>query len=297
MFDLSETRDGIGEKIEKAKDRVEDVFVLGDVQTKNLSQIIKEGIEEGWPSELDVLAFGLTVIYNGLPNSIKKGLQGRSFEKIPLDIPEIDDYRVMKRLGSGGTNIVYFYSSHEGNSFSVGLKRKGFNTAEEAWKFAKTQKQEYEYFRNMYKNIPNLIPEENQVVYKDRRSEPSVMFVREYVPEPLKDIFKIPKEELENIIISNSEFRDQLLKFVTISLENSNVILNEELDILGDKNLAVAGERGRERLILLDPHTVLTKKPEIRSRIENRLSQLREILTENSINLAIPMSIYQVEKV
>lgn len=262
-----------------------------------MKQIIKEGIEEGWPRELDVLSFGLTVIYNGLPNSIKKSLQEQAFEKIPLNIPETSDYRVMERLGSGGMNIVYFFSPHENGSFSVGLKRRGFDTAEEAWKFAKTQKLEYEYFRDMYKSIPDLVPEENQVVYRNYKNEASVMFVREYVPEPLRDIFMIPKEELENIIISNGRFRDQLLKFVTVSMENLGVVINEELDILGDKNLAVVGERGKERLVLLDPHTIQVKNTEIRSKIGNRLSQLKEMVEENGVGLATLTSLYQVEKV
>ncbi|MBU0535181.1 hypothetical protein KKC62_03350 [Patescibacteria group bacterium] len=297
MINPSEIHTALNENIDKLKDTTEGIFILGDVQTKSLTQILKESVEDKQLHRREILSFGLSLIYNGLPNSTKKILQEQALEKTPLDIPKINEYRVMERLGSGGMNIVYFFSPHEGKSFSVGLKRRGFDTEKEAGKFAKAQKTEYEYFRDMYKDVPNLIPEENQVLYRNYKNEISLMFVRKYVPEPLRDFFKIPREELENIIISNREFRDQLLKFATISLENSDTILNEELDILGDKNLAVTGEKGKEKLILLDPHTILAKKPEIRSRIENRLNQLKEMLIESSLNITVPIRLDQLERV
>lgn len=262
---------------QKLTETISQVFVLGDTPSEGLARHLIEIFNSRPISKGELLRTGLSFVRQFMPRSIKLGIQEKVFTNMPLDIPKPEGYRVLERLGSGGVNTVYLLNSEKGKSYSIGMRRRGFKDPNTAWEYAREETREYKVVNNIYRELPGLIPRESQVVFTDFKEQPSVMFVREFVPGPLRDIFAIGKKELLTILSSNPDFKDQLLKFVSLSDKNADFVIGNQLDLLGKYNLSVAGEKGKENLILLDPHT---REPAYRTsekadEIRQRLNYLR----------------------
>jgi hypothetical protein len=87
----------------------------------------------------------------------------------------------------------------------------------------------------------------------------------------------------KNLNIVSNKMREQLTKFVEISLNNEGFVVKEELDLCGRDNLVVAGTNGNEKLVLLEPHTTGTKRPRNQVEISKRLKYLAQIVEETNI--------------
>jgi hypothetical protein len=287
-----DTESTLEEVIHKAKDVVNRTFILGDAPN---SDQIKEAVSERPLDGRALIKAGLALIYNNLSEDTKNKLHEKAFENLPLDIQKIGGYRVLNKIGFGGMNSVYLLSDGNEKSYSVSLYKRGFKDAASARSFVEEQKQEYEYFKDMYKEIPDLVQKESYVIYERHDGVPSVMFIREFIPGPLRDIFYTSKEELSRMFKGNQYLMDQLLKFTTISMQHKDVVLDKGLDLLGIDNLAIAGKVGEERLVFLDPHTIdiIGKRPELRQKICERLQYLQQIVEERTVGFRL--SAYQNE--
>jgi hypothetical protein len=76
----------------------------------------------------------------------------------------------------------------------------------------------------------------------------------------------------------NSGLAAQVKQFVDITNSNTQ-LLDNELDLLGEDNLAVVGKAGEERLLMLDPHfrSKPYRNPDMKKEITRRLNYLSEL--------------------
>lgn len=273
---MIEPIESLGEAFNKTARLAREVFILGDVPNRNQ---IKEVLSAKSSSKRFLIKAGLALIYNNLPEDLRSRLHEKLFEKLPLHIKGEGEYRILEKIGSGSTNSVYLLSNRDKKSYALAQSKLSFRDTSSALRFSERQKLEYEYFKRIFKDIPGLIQRESYAIYERDDGASSVMFIREFVPGPLKDIFDIPKDELNKLLTNNQLLSNQLTKFVEISIKNKNVIVGEQLDILGNNNLAIAGEKGNERLILLDPHTRVNKISFAEKKINDRLEYLKDIVS------------------
>lgn len=278
---LPERRRSLADKFAHA---VERVFVLGDTPEEGavrhaLNAIMTRPIAKG-----ELVRSALTVVRHLLPKSLKVKFYSRVFDKFPLELPRKNGYRGLEKLGSGGVNTVYLLNRGNGPSFAVGTNRVGFSDQESAQKYAQYQQADFDHINEMYNSIPGLVPLERQIIYTDQNDKPNVMFIREFVPGPLRDIFKIPIQQLSRIVQANPDFAGQLRQFLEISDKNREFVLGQQLDLLGDDNLSVVGGPGQEKLVLLDPHTRYSgKTPAKEEEIGGRLLYLQTAVRQSDI--------------
>jgi hypothetical protein len=106
---------------------------------------------------------------------------------------------------------------------------------------------------------------------------------------PIRDIFGcFSPDELGNLLKRNNILSAQLKAFVDITRSNRQLISNE-IDLLGQNNLAVVGSEGHERLLLLDPHfrAADVRKPKTEAQIRKRVSYL-DIITQSVSGIQTP---------
>lgn len=204
---------------------------------------------------------GLRIAAHYLPGfarqKIKMSLDYTS-ENLPFDT---EKYHFSGYLTEGWINKIFLLESltdkspsyvMKVNKFSIGIKTLN---NKQIFDEAQKQKNEYEEINKAYKDIPDLIPQELYIVANSpHRGMPASIMLQPFIGDKLRDIFDdIEKEELQYLLQSNTEFRNQLTNFLKITKENPK-LLSKNIDILGAKNLSVIGEKGKERLIFLDPH-------------------------------------------
>lgn len=276
MSELREATETKGTILERVAWAADGVFIFGDAQDRKIAEQIVGALKSRPIAKGVLLRSCLTVIQKLLPSDLKSELRQKVFAKAPFEIPQTSGYRVLEKLGFGGVNSVYLLKSGvSGSSYAVGMRRISFGDQKSALGYASRQQRQYEHIKRLYSQVPELVVSENHIVFSDHKNRPSVLFIREFVPGPLRDIFQIGERELSRIVSENQTFNYQLTKFVEISTGNEKFVVSEQLDLLGENNLGVVGEKGKERLILLDPHTTDSGKTENRSvQIKIRLNYL-----------------------
>lgn len=159
-------------------------------------------------------------------------------------------------LGNGGQVRVYLLES---KTDEPSLALKVFRPENESSKpaeLATKLKKERNDIENLYSSVPNLVPEENYIVMEDpfKKKRPAATIIEEFISGEIFDIFSFSPLELSKLAKDNPMLKNQLTKFIQVTLQNESVN-GEVVDILGPKNLiAVNIKDGSYRLILLDPH-------------------------------------------
>lgn len=160
---------------------------------------------------------------------------------------------------------------------------KGGNVAE-LIRIANWQKQEYLLLKNLYQDIPELIPDEHYLLLNGPdNGTPVVAMIQTFESRRIRDIFMdFTPEQLERLIQKHPRLRNQIDAFVKITGDNPQLIDNE-LDILGKNNLAVVGEDSDPHLLFLDPHFRENNpdKQQIRQQILQRIQFLADRLQES----------------
>jgi len=148
---------------------------------------------------------------------------------------------------------------------------------------AKKEKEEYEEIKEIYKDMPDLIPNEEYIIINGlKNNKIAVAMLQPYQDENLRDIFQIQENDmLLSLIQKNKNLREQVKKFTDISLSRDDIV-GREIDILGRNNLAIVGNEGEERLILLDPHfrAESGRSQKTQEKIRNRLKDLKRLADE-----------------
>lgn len=194
------------------------------------------------------------------------------------------DYTLKDKIGFGGINDVFLLQSNRKNTSSYVLKinlgERGGSGVENLLSAAKEQKKEYEKISAVYKDIPGLIPREYYLImHGPSMGTPVAATIQPFVGESIRDVFvDFEKDELLDLLQRNKLLANQVTKFAKATRTDGSLIENE-LDILGMNNLAIVGEKGSERLLLLDPHfrSSVSRGAGAKRRIKERINYIEEL--------------------
>lgn len=187
----------------------------------------------------------------------------RDTSKLPFS-PEKLEYK--GSIGGGAACDALLLESQEDGlpSYVVKVQRavhprvKG-PTIEET---ASNMRREYERIRDLYCDVPEIIPKEFTVVIESPfrfNQEPMVALVQSYYGRNIRDLFtEITPQEIEALCETEPEFKQTLNKFITTTQQIYDD-KQEIVDLFGPKNLSVIENSGKHSLMLLDPH--LTYSP------------------------------------
>jgi len=265
--------------INQAHRAVEVVFVDETVIRNPIEVLLGEQ-----HSKYERVVAGLYLVSRLMPSLVKSNIRkdfDYSQDKMPFN-PNV--YVLKEKIGSGGANDVFLLSAQENGLPSYALKvchasREAQNT-EKIVQMAREQRAEYQRIAFAYKAIDDLIPREHYfIAHGPRAGEPVSVMLQVFIGEDMKDVFKdISKDEFVDLLRNNGFLNRQLAGFITAT-ESNPALIENDLDLLGKNNLVVAGDKGEERLILLDPHfiSVGCRSPETRSEIVRRFNYLKEI--------------------
>jgi len=228
----------------------------------------KEGPVEISKSFSTLLAVGSTKyertvaaleIITGLTGRIPAGmLRERYAYKQDLMPFSPEDYALKDKIGFGGVNDVFLLQSNKEGVRSYVLK---VNLCEwgsgikDLLSVAKEQKKEYERISTVYEGIPGLVPGELYLImHGPSMRRPVSAMIQPFVEGDIRDVFvDFKKDELLDLLQKNRSLACQFAMFAEATRADGSLIENE-LDLLGMNNLAIVGDGGGERLLLLDPH-------------------------------------------
>ena len=267
----------------RTKETVEQV--LRDKTTGSKKDLVKE-ILTGDGKYKKFLSF-LRLLKSSVPDGLKipEDILKRLFYSsgnLPFD-PEKFKFDETN-LGNGGQVRVYLLESKtEGPSVAIKVFRPE-NKPSDPVRLATRLKQERRDIESLYSSIPDLVPEEHYIVMEDpfKKGRAATTIIEEFIGGKMFDIFSFSPEELIRLATDNPILKNQLIKFIQITLQNESVN-GEVVDILGPKNLiAVNIKDGSFRLVLLDPHIHIKTKESMDKRAiraKEKLDFLKKVLS------------------
>lgn len=189
-------------------------------------------------------------------------------------------------LGRGGENDVYLLEARAADrpSWALKINHRDRGETDKILNKAKEIKTEYLMIRDWYRNMPELVPEEQMLILESPRDgRPVIATLQEYRGRSLRDIFKgMKQEELAGLLKADPRLKAELADFVAITREKL-VVAGEMVDLLGPRNLSLVKTDEGERLLLLDPHLISKPhrdKTEVKAGQEQALAYLEAVLTE-----------------
>lgn len=238
----------------------------------------------GESSKSEKMVAGMYLLSRFAPFLVKKNPERRylsSQDKVPFDSKK---YSLKENISFCGANDVIVLDSQDDSAPSFVLKvnqvSEFLGNEEDSFKIAREGRNEYERIAAAYRRISGFVaPESHLVIHSPKTGKPVAAVLQIFVGGNIRDIFRdFTKEELQELIRNNDAFFQQLNDFISIT-ENNSFLIEDELDLAGNNNLAVIGDRGKERLTLLDPHfiPVCSRNSASKEKIKRRFNYLREI--------------------
>jgi len=174
-------------------------------------------------------------------------------DKLPFN-PE--RYKFREKIGEGGGCNVYLLESVTSNQASIALKLDNgpFKDAHQAHEHARELNQNYLKAREIYRKIPDLIPNElNLLMANPKGSGPAVVTLQNFFGYNLRDFFSTPDSDIQSIIRDDENFARRASEFSKITLAHLSKT-GEIIDLLGPNNLSIVDHNQKVNLILLDSH-------------------------------------------
>lgn len=179
-------------------------------------------------------------------------------DHLPFDIEKLS---YEGKIGKGGQCDAFLLSSRIPELPSYVFKVQNFVTPEmksdTIEDTAKNLKEEYEYIKDIYKDLPEVIPVEFTIILENPKNfnkGPRVAFVQRFYGTDIKDFFtELSAEEIFSMCQTDKDFFTNVQKFIEITLKyyrEKGIVV----DLFGPKNLAVVSNKGCPALVLLDPH-------------------------------------------
>lgn len=267
---------------ERFQSAYDSVFIHED-SGENALELIKSAFGKNGVEKGKLLRGMLTIVKKLSSKELLNEKREAVFDNIPFEIPRTEDgARVLPKVGAGYICTVYeLPSTVSEKSYAMGIRKISFESTKMAEMYASKEKAEYEYLKKLFGSIPNLIPEEHQLIFTDFRGKPNYMFLREFVNGPLVDVFEIDRTEFVERLEQNNELRESLRSFSDIIDSNRDTLVEIGMDLIGERNLVFAGDKGKEKLVFLEPHcfdTIATKDDT--RKLNRRIDYLEDMLEE-----------------
>ncbi|HEY4493983.1 MAG TPA: hypothetical protein VJB95_00920 [Candidatus Paceibacterota bacterium] len=242
------------------------------VGNENTAELLKEAIAPS-TGRADRLVAIFKLINEFLPKNptTEKAIYSFLYDssaksRLPFDLKK---FSYKGKIGSGAMCQVFLLESKEEGlpSYVIKIQRNKYNntTTEQATEEAGNSKKEYESIKDIYKDLPEVIPKEFTIVIANpTRSrmdiEPNVAFIQRFYGKDIRDFFKeITPEEIVSLCRADAHLLATIKKFIDITLktyEEKGIVV----DFFGLKNLAIINEGNKHSLILLDPHIIYREK-------------------------------------
>lgn len=204
-------------------------------------------------------------------------------ERLPFD-KELYDFE--GRIGDGGQSRVYLLKSKRDDAQSWVIKTtRPEKQGGDALAFAKNLKAEHAHIEEVYRDVPELIPEQHIVVMNDPffKGYDVATILQHFESGEITDLFSLTQEMIADLMQRDEFFRNQLASFCRVTLAH-HAEHDETIDLLGKENVAVVKNRDVLRLKVLDLHPLyassgpLVDQNDRRRRLGMRLEFLRDII-------------------
>ncbi|MFH1244518.1 MAG: hypothetical protein V1487_03035 [bacterium] len=196
---------------------------------------------------------GLATIRDLLPTTIKRNLLENTLQSLPIARSK----QGIEPIGGSSSTRVYRVIMDNRMHYTIGISKESADTQNKKTIFSRVTWLQRDYYRvrEMYQPSKVLIPDQQYAVFQDNYNRWRYLFVRDYVPSPIRDIFQVSIDEISAILRDNPHVKEQVNGFLTISNDNERFVLTEQLDLLGHHNLCLATINGEPNLVFLDAHT------------------------------------------
>lgn len=201
-----------------------------------------------------------------LPQNEKiKRLMNRIFED-PKELPfDMERFSFRGRIGSSSECEVLLLESRENGLPSYVLKiqkRDSRDNLDDEVRTLNQEKREYEDIQKLYGAIPDFIPKEFSLIVQNPSKyikESRIALVQQFQGFDLRDFFDdLSEGEILRLCKQDPKFLTNLRSFLDITqktLDEQGMII----DIFGQKNLVVARDGNKFKLMFLDRHLFYMK--------------------------------------
>lgn len=187
------------------------------------------------------------------------------------------------KIGKGGEHYVFLLESTNSSDPSYVLKMnyQYLGGLEKVQKNAVEFKKEYEEIREKYSALPGIVPEELTFITSNLKTgKPIMATIQKFYGGKIRDLLNdFNKEELVELLKKEPRLLDEFRQFCQIT-EKEYREKGVAVDLLGDKNLSIIEAEDGLRLIILDPHSSVSKvkKDDRTERQESYMRKLKNIL-------------------
>lgn len=197
------------------------------------------------------------------------------FSKLPFNVALLEN---RGKIGEGGESEVYLLESRQDNkpSYVVKITHTFYDSDSSALAEAEEIKEDYGRVKEIYAEIPGLIPKEHLVILENpniaSRHKSTVGVVQRFYGHNIHDFFEgFSVNEVLAQASRDSRLADKIRKFAQITLKHDEAE-QEMVDVFGEKNLCLVKKGNSFDLILLDPHVIYATDPD--SLAEEKLTEL-----------------------
>lgn len=273
--------------IPRIKNAVEQVFIRDQDEPHDLDKW--ELLEKIWSADskyekfVSLLRIAKDVLPESLTDFDREKLKDflYSLKELPFN-PEKFNF---ESLDDGGQSKVFLLETREDDRQSFVLKilmpdkdrRKPMEQVENLRK-------EYEFIKELYKEVPDLIPNEYFLMLSDPMNKNRVApaMIQPFLGKEMKDFFSLSVNDLRRGAKIDPVFEKQIKEFSRITLDHERKTRGI-VDFFGPKNISVIKKNGgKERLILLDPHGIISNPNELdggkKEKLKKRLEFLKQFL-------------------
>lgn len=298
------SKNGFPDIVSKLNRGIKDIFCWGDVVWMGAIGNDHNHSEEITLNQL--YCYSLTMLRNLLPEKIKNNLLERTLQSIPIEHSIDKTTSNFEPVGGSSLTRVYRVISANEKYFTLGISKESTDerNKQKIFAMAKWLQQDFHKVNSLFNSTDIIIPSQQYATYLDNNGEWRYLFIRDYIPSPIRDIFQFSNNELVEILRADQRVAKQVTQFLDITEKNIHFVLNEELDLLGHHNLCLATINNRKELVLLDAHTRgpncekgVKYQRKIRARIDfliNILQMSKSWFSYTFLNTAIKLSILTI---
>lgn len=208
------------------------------------------------PEQLDTMLYKLKErATKDLPQCIEKFIVHFLYHTKGLPFNE-ELYDFEGRIGDGGQSRVYLLKGKQDDVQSWVIKTtRPEKQGENALAFAKNLQAEHAYMEEVYRDVPELMPEQHILVMEDPfyKGYDVATILQHFEKGEIKDLFSLTPTMITDLAKRDAFFKNQLLSFCQVTLAHE-AEHGETIDLLGKENVAVIMNHNIPRLKVLDLH-------------------------------------------